>query len=91
MISCRLWLRDAGSTGAATTAADLGGEEELDLLDHLGGVVVGEGDAIFKSAILGRHGQPMVDALHELALIVLREGQHLAQPRGRACRRAHSG
>ena len=69
-------------------AADLGGEKELDLLDHLGGVVVGERPAILESAILGGRSQPVVDALHELALVVLREGQHLLEARRRgACRR----
>ena len=67
--------------------ADLRGEEELDLLDHLGRVVVGERAAVFEPAILGGHGQPVVDALHELALIVLRERQHLAQARRRAAGR----
>ena len=62
-------------------------EEELDLLDHLGGVVVGQGPAIFEAAILGGHAQPVIDALHELALVVLREGQHLLQARGRTARR----
>ena len=64
-------------------AADLGGEQELHLLDHLGGIVVGQRPAILKAAVLGGHCEAVVDALHELALVVLREGEHLLEARRR--------
>ena len=89
MISWRLWLSDAGSTGAATTRSDLGSKEQLNLLDHLGGVVVGKRAAILEPPVLGGRRQAVIDALHELPLVVLREGQNLGQARRRAaCRRA---
>ena len=65
---------------------DLRREEQLDLFNHLGCVVVGQRAAIFKPAILGGHSQPAIHALHKLALIILRERQHFGQTRRRAAR-----
>jgi len=70
--------------GRRGDCTDLRREEQLDLFNHLGCVVVGQRAAIFKPAILGGHSQPAVHALHKLALIILRERQHFGQTRRRA-------
>ena len=55
------------------------GEEGLDLLVHPAGVVVGERYPEREAPVRGRQGQPSADALHELALVVLREDQQPLQ------------
>ena len=68
--------------------ANLAGQEQLHLLDHLGGIIIGDGTAVLEPAILGGRGQAMIDTLHELALVVLCKGQDLAEVgRRRACGR----
>ena len=62
--------------------ADILGEELPHLLGLPGGVVAGEKRSVSEPAVARRHGEAGADALDELALIVLQEGQLLRQ-RGR--------
>ena len=48
-------------------------------------IVVGERDAKIEPAVVGRQREAVANALHELPLVVLREGQHLLQARAARC------
>ena len=69
--------------GRGDNGTDAGASELSYLLDHQRRVVAREGDPEFETAVAGGERQSAGDALHELAFVVLCEGQNPVEARWR--------